>query len=73
MQLVKQCWYYLTIRRQQVRIGVIYGPREFKGLYESISDKVDIGKEKNQQIIILADFNAKIRNCIKNNKKTITK
>ena len=59
---------------------VIYGPQEnltpnseFKKLYESISDQVDIGKENNQQIIILGDFNAKIGNYIKNNKETITK
>ena len=61
-------------------MGVIYGPQEnvtpnseLKKLYESISDQVDIGKENNQQIIILGDFNAKIGNYIKNNKETITK
>ena len=54
-------------------MGVIYGPQEnvtsnseLKKLYESIS--VYIGK-KNQQIIILGDFNAKIRNYIKKTKK----
>ena len=41
-------------------------------MYESISDQVDIGKENNQQIIILGDFNAKIGNYKKNNKETIT-
>ena len=40
---------------------------------ESISDQVDIGKENNQQIIILGDFNAKIGNYIKNNKEATTK
>ena len=57
-----------------------YGPQEnvtsnseLKKLYESISDQVDTGKENNQQIIILGDFNAKIGNYIKNNKETITK
>ena len=38
-----------------------------------MSDQVDIGKEDNQQIFILRDFNAKIGNYIKNNKETITK
>ena len=46
---------------------------ELKKLYGSISDQVDIGKENNQQIIILGDFNVKIGNYIKNNKETITK
>ena len=61
-------------------MGVIYGPQEnvtpnseLKKLYESISDQVDIGKENNQQIIILGNFTAKIGNYIKNNKETITK
>ena len=55
-------------------MGVIYGPQqnvtsnsELKKLYESIS--VYIGKKNNQQIIILGDFNAKIRNYIKKTKK----
>ena len=61
-------------------MGVIYRPQEnvrlnseLKKLFGSISDQVDIGKENNQQIIILGDFNAKIGNCIKNNKEIITK
>ena len=61
-------------------MGVIYGPQEnvapnseLKKLYESISDQGDIGKENNNQTIILPDFNAKIRNYIKNNKETTTK
>ena len=73
-------WVLLNNQKTQVRMGVIYGPQEnvtpnseLKKLYESISDQVDIGKENNQQIIILGDFNAKIGNYIKNNKETIKK
>ena len=73
-------WVLLNNQKTQVRMGVIYGPQEnvtpnseLKKLYESISDQVDIGKENNQQIIILGDFNAKIGNYIKNNKEMITK
>ena len=61
-------------------MGVIYGPQEnvtpnseLKKLYEIISDQVHIRKQKNQQMIVLGDFNAKIGNYIKNNKETITK
>ena len=61
-------------------MGVIYGPQEkgtpnseLKKLCESISDQVDIGKENNQQIIILGNFYAKIGHYIKNNKETISK
>ena len=61
-------------------MGVIYRHQanvtpnsELKKLYESISGQVNIGKENNQQIIILGSFNAKNRNYIKNNKETITK
>ena len=70
----------LNNQKTQVRMGVIYGPKEnltpnseLKKLYKSISDQVDIGKENSQQIIILGDFNAKIGSYIKNNKETITK
>ena len=56
-------------------MGVIYGPQEnvapngeLKKLYESISDHVDIGKENNQEIITLGDFNSKIGNYIENKK-----
>ena len=82
MKLVKHCalWVLLNNQKTLVRMGDIYGPQdnltpnsELKKLYESISDKVDIGKENNQQIIILGHFNAKIGNYIKNNKGTITK
>ena len=73
-------WVLLKNQKTQVRMGVIYGPQEnitpnseLKKFYESISDQVDIGKENNQQIIILGDFNAKIGNYIKNNKETIAK
>ena len=61
-------------------MGVIYGPQEkvtpnieLKKLCERISDQVDIGKENNQQIIILGNFYAKIGHYIKNNKETISK
>ena len=64
----------------QVRMGVIYALQknltpnsELKRWYESISDQVDIGKENNQQIIILCDFSAKNKNYMKNNKETNTK
>ena len=67
-------WVLLNNQKIQVRMGVIYGPQEnvtsnseLKKLYESIS--VYIGKKNNQQIIILGDFNAKIRNYIKKTKK----
>ena len=71
-------WVLLINQKTKVRMGVIYGPQEnvtpnseLKKLYESISDQIDIGKENNQQIIILDDSCAKIRNYIKNNKETI--
>ena len=60
-------WVLLNNQKIQVRMGVIYGPQEkvtpnieLKKLCERISDQVDIGKENNQQIIILGNFYAKI-------------
>ena len=67
-------WVLLNNQKIQVRMGVIYGPQEnvtsnseLKKMYESIS--VYIGKNNNQQIMILGDFNAKIRIYIKKTKK----
>ena len=67
-------WVLLNNQKIQVRMGVIYGPQEnvtsnseLKKMYESIS--VYIGKKNNQQIIILGDFNVKIRKYIKKTKK----
>ena len=64
-------WLLLNNQKTQVRMGVIYGPQEnvtpnseLRKLYESISDQADIGKENNQQIMILGDFNEKTRNYI---------
>ena len=67
-------WVLLNNQKIQVSMGVIYGPQEnvtsnseLKKMYESIS--VYIGKNNNQQIMILGDFNAKIRIYIKKTKK----
>ena len=67
-------WVLLNNQKIQVRMGVIYGPQEnvtsnseLEKMYESIS--VYIGKNNNQQIMILGDFNAKIRIYIKKTKK----
>lgn len=61
-------------------MGVMYALKEnvipnseLKKSDENISDQVDTGKDNNQQIILLGDFNAKNGNCIKNNKEPITK
>ena len=67
-------WVLLNNQKIQVRMGVIYGPQEnvtsnseLKKMYESIS--VYIGKNNNQQIMLLGDFNEKIRIYIKKTKK----
>ena len=46
---------------------------ELKLMYEDISEQMKIGKEEEQQILIMGDFNAKIEQAIEGNKTHVTK
>ena len=64
-----------TQRKKLDRVGVIYAPQEnvtpnneSKIIDEDIREQIKIGKEEKQQILILGDFNLKIRAAIEGNK-----
>ena len=73
-------WILLTNAKKKTKIGVIYAPQEnvtpnneLKLMYEDIKEKIKIGKEGKQQILIIGDFNAKIGEALEGNKTQVTK
>ena len=73
-------WILLTNTKKRNRIGVIYAPQEnvipnneLKLIYEDTREKIKIGKEEKQQILIIGDLNAKIGEAIEGNKTQVTK
>ena len=62
-----------------IRFGVIYAPQEsrtklpeYKQMYKKIEEQVRIGKEKNQKIVLMGDFNCKVGLEIEGNKVLCT-
>ena len=63
-----------------IRFGVIYAPQEsrtklpeYKQMYKKIEEQVRIGKEKNQKIVLMGDFNCKVGLEIEGNKEEVSK
>ena len=72
-------WILVINKKKKNRVGVIYPPQEnvtpnnkLKIMYEEIRKQIKIGKEEKPQILILGDFNAKIRAVIVGNKERNT-
>eukprot|EP00794_Sanderia_malayensis_P001695 gene1695-1886_t len=73
-------WMVINNNRIKVRIGLIYGPqesrtttKEIETMYKRIEKQIIEAQSRNQRIIIVGDFNSKIGEIIKNNKKEVTK
>ena len=73
-------WKEIDKEKNIIKIGLIYAPQEFvttvrelKKMYESITKEIQEAREHKQQVIVLGDFNAKVRTAIQDNKETITK
>ena len=73
-------WILLTNTKKKIRIGAIYAPQEkvtpnneLKLMYEGIREQIKIGNKEKQQILIIGDVNAKIREAIEGNKTQVTK
>ena len=67
-KVAQSLWILVTNTKKIVRVGVIYAPQEnvtpnneLKIMHEDIREQIKIGKEDKQQVLILRDFNAKIR------------
>ena len=73
-------WMVVNNSRIQLRIGAIYTPQESRTskeiltkMYESIEEQVCRAKERQQNVLMLGDFNCKIGDKIKGNRKEVSK
>ena len=65
-EIGQSLWILVDNNRSKVRVGVIYVPKEnitsnneLKIIYINISKQISIAQGERQQVLILADFNAK--------------
>ena len=79
-EIEESLWLVINNSQSQIRIGGIYAPQEsrtseenLKKMYDSIEEQIDIGRTKQQNLLIIGDFNCKVGDAIKNNRKEITK
>ncbi len=74
----EQMWIKIANGRIDLRIGLIYAPQEkatvkvLQRMYDKIEEQINRGKEKNQKIMVLGDFNCKIGKVIPNNTEQVT-
>ena len=66
--------------KMNATIGLVYAPQEnqtaveeLDKMYQYIQDEIQQAKTENQMIILCGDFNCKIGDAIKGNKKDVTK
>ena len=76
----EQMWIRISNGRNNIRLGVVYAPQEsrtklneLKEMYQQLNEQIEEGKSNQQQIMIIGDFNCKVGEEIKNNKKAVTK
>ena len=73
-------WVKLTTSQVKFKLGLVYFPQETKTktpvlreIYKDLEKEAKIGRENNETIMILGDFNCKIGGCIQGNSDIITK
>ena len=73
-------WVKLSTSQVKVKVALVYFPQETKtkttnirSIYKELEKEVKIGREKDETILILGDFNCKIGRCIQHNSTTISK
>ena len=73
-------WIKLSNEHIKIRIGNIYAPQEsrtekkvFEEMYRHICEQNLEAEKQGEKILILGDFNCKIGECIKGNRKEVTK
>ena len=79
-EIEESLWVTIDNKQTQLRIGVIYTPQEsrtsaeqYRTMYESITEQVSAAKQRKEKLLLLGDFNCKIGETIKGNKKEISK
>ena len=73
-------WVVIDNSRVKLRVGVVYAPQEsrtskeiLKNMFSKIEDQIQQAKERQQNVLLMGDFNCKIGNEIKGNRKDVTK
>ena len=78
---VGEClWITIDNNQVKIRVGLIYAPQEsrtrkekLKLMYDGIETQIIRAREKQQRVLLLGDFNCKIGDSIKGNRKDVTK
>ena len=73
-------WIKIDNTRNKINVGCVYAPQEsrakigvFNRMYQGIASRIDKAKHDGERVVIAGDFNAKVGEKIKGNKKEISK
>ena len=73
-------WVTIANGRTNIRFGIVYAPQEnktsivkLKEMYKGISKQINEAKDKNQNVLLVGDFNCKIGKDIKDNTDEVSK
>ena len=76
----QQLWILIDNKNIRMKLGIRYAPQEnttlnknLKIIYSAIKQQIKQAKQQNQNIQIVANFNAKIWKRIKTKKETVTR
>ena len=79
-EVEESLWIVIDNSRIKLRIGVIYAPQEsrtsketLKEMYKSIEEQVIAARGKDQQVLLVGDFNCKTGEVVKGNTKEVSK
>ena len=70
---VESLWIVIDNKRIKIRIGIVYFPQEqdqdIKEIYKVIKQQVRESAENSESLIVVGDFNCKVGDVVKGNKK----
>ena len=73
---VESLWIVINNKRIKMRIGIVYFPQEkdqdIKEIYKVIKQQVRESAENRESVIVVGDFNCKVGEMVKGNKKEIS-
>ena len=79
MENEEMIWLVMDNGKAKVRIGIVYAPqesrtkvKEMRKIYKKIQMQIEEGLTKNQQIMVVGDFNCKVGNVVEGNKTEIS-
>ena len=73
---VESLWIVINNKRIKMKIGIVYFPQEqdqdIKEIYKVIKQQVRESAENRESVIVVGDFNCKVGEMVKGNKKEIS-